>query len=89
MTTTPRRAVALRYERQQEEAPRVVARGAGEVAEAIIKSAATHEVPVLENKGLVDALISLEVDSVIPAELYQAVAEVLAYVYQFGQRPKP
>lgn len=86
---TPRRAVALRYEKHQEEAPRVVARGAGEVADAIIRTASSHEVPVMENKDLVDALISLEVDSVIPAELYQAVAEVLAYVYQFGQRRKP
>ncbi|EPZ46304.1 EscU/YscU/HrcU family type III secretion system export apparatus switch protein [Alicyclobacillus acidoterrestris] len=83
-----RRAVALRYERHREEAPRVVAKGAGEVAEAIIQSASAHDVPVMENQPLVDALIGLEVDSVIPAELYQAVAEVLAYVYQFGQKSK-
>ncbi|WP_206915630.1 EscU/YscU/HrcU family type III secretion system export apparatus switch protein [Alicyclobacillus suci] len=83
-----RRAVALRYERHREEAPRVVAKGAGEVAEAIIQSASAHDVPVMENRPLVDALIHLEVDSVIPAELYQAVAEVLAYVYQFGQKSK-
>ncbi|GEO24772.1 hypothetical protein AAC03nite_05570 [Alicyclobacillus acidoterrestris] len=83
-----RRAVALRYERHREEAPRIVAKGAGEVAEAIIQSASAHDVPVMENRPLVDALIHLEVDSVIPAELYQAVAEVLAYVYQFGQKSK-
>lgn len=84
--TTPRRAVALRYEQQREDAPRIVAKGAGDVAAAIIRSASDHDVPVMENTGLVDALIALEVDSVIPAELYQATAEVLAYVYQFGQR---
>lgn len=83
---TTRRAIALRYEQQQEEAPRIVAKGAGEVADAIIRSASSHEVPVMENRELVDALISLEIDSVIPAELYQAVAEVLAYVYQYGQK---
>ncbi|WAH35439.1 EscU/YscU/HrcU family type III secretion system export apparatus switch protein [Alicyclobacillus dauci] len=83
---TTRRAVALRYEKQREEAPRIVAKGAGEVADAIIRTASSHEVPVMENKELVDALISLEIDSVIPAELYQAVAEVLAYVYQYGNR---
>lgn len=81
-----KRAVALRYEHQKEEAPRIVASGAGDVAQAIIHSASKSDVPVLENKPLVDALIHLEVDSVIPAELYQAVAEVLSYVYQFGER---
>ncbi|MFB5192487.1 EscU/YscU/HrcU family type III secretion system export apparatus switch protein [Alicyclobacillus fastidiosus] len=85
---TTRRAVALRYERQREEAPRIVAKGAGEVAEAIIRSASSNDVPVMENQQLVDALIGLEVDSVIPAEMYQAVAEVLSYVYQFGRKPK-
>ncbi|GMA61734.1 EscU/YscU/HrcU family type III secretion system export apparatus switch protein [Alicyclobacillus fastidiosus] len=85
---TTRRAVALRYERQREEAPRIVAKGAGDVAEAIIRSASSNDVPVMENQQLVDALIGLEVDSVIPAEMYQAVAEVLSYVYQFGRKPK-
>jgi flagellar biosynthesis protein len=83
-----RRAVALRYERQKEEAPRIVAKGAGQVADAIIQTASNNEVPVMENRELVDALITLEIDSVIPAELYQAVAEVLSYVYQYG-RNKP
>lgn len=81
---TSKRAVALRYEQQKEDAPRVVAKGAGEVALAIIQSATSNAVPVMENKPLVDALISLEIDSVIPAELYQAVAEVLVYVYRMS-----
>ncbi|MFD1674733.1 EscU/YscU/HrcU family type III secretion system export apparatus switch protein [Alicyclobacillus fodiniaquatilis] len=85
---TARRAVALRYERRKEEAPRIVAKGAGEIADAIIRAASDHRVPVMENQELVDALIQLEVDSVIPAELYQAVAEVLAYVYQYRERAK-
>lgn len=85
---TARRAVALRYERRKEEAPRIVAKGAGEIADAIIRAASDHRVPVMENRELVDALIQLEVDSVIPAELYQAVAEVLAYVYQYRERAK-
>ncbi|WP_067617274.1 EscU/YscU/HrcU family type III secretion system export apparatus switch protein [Alicyclobacillus acidiphilus] len=82
---TTKRAVALRYEQQREDAPRIVAKGAGEVAEAIIRTATSSAVPVMENKPLVDALVSLEVDSVIPPELYQAVAEVLAYVYRLSQ----
>jgi flagellar biosynthesis protein len=78
----PKRAVALRYEHHKENAPRVVAKGAGDVAEAIIRAAEENRVPILEQSGLVDSLIALELDSVIPEELYQAVAEILAYVYQ-------
>ncbi|KRW91002.1 flagellar biosynthesis protein FlhB [Alicyclobacillus tengchongensis] len=77
-----KRAVALRYDRQREGAPRVVAKGAGEVAEAIIHTATANTVPIVENEELVDTLIRLEVDHVIPPELYRAVAEVLAYVYR-------
>lgn len=81
-----RRAVAIRYEQQKEDAPRIVAKGAGDVADAIIRTASENSVPVMEDTSLVNALISLDIDSVIPAELYQATAEVLAYVYKFGQR---
>lgn len=78
----PKRAVALRYEHQRDAAPRVVAKGAGEVAEAIIRMADDASVKVLEDKSLVDSLIHLELDSVIPEELYTVVAEVLAIVYK-------
>ena len=78
----PRRAIALRYEKNRDAAPRVVAKGAGEVAKAIIQTASNSHVPVMENQPLVDSLIQLEVGSVIPEELYTVVAELLAYVYQ-------
>jgi flagellar biosynthesis protein len=77
-----KRAVALRYEQHKESAPRIVAKGAGDVAKAMIRVAEEGKVPVLEQSELVDSLISLELDSVIPEELYQAVAQILAYVYQ-------
>lgn len=86
MNHSRRRAVAIRYEQQKEDAPRIVAKGAGDVADAIIRRASDSSVPVMEDTSLVDALIALEIDSVIPAELYQATAEVLSYVYKFGQR---
>ncbi len=77
-----KRAVALRYEQHQDNAPKIVAKGAGDVAEAIIAAANDNQVPVLSNDGLVNSLIGLELDSVIPEELYQVVAEILAYVYR-------
>ncbi|MBF8377263.1 EscU/YscU/HrcU family type III secretion system export apparatus switch protein [Alicyclobacillus mali] len=78
-----KRAVALRYDTQKDLAPRVVAKGAEAVANAIVRTAEGHRVPVVEQTELVDALFALEVDQVIPPELYQAVAEILAYIYRY------
>ncbi len=75
-------AVALRYT-AGEMAPRVVAKGQDSLAEIIKRIARENRVPVLENKPLARALHKVaEVGAFIPDELYQAVAEVLAYVYR-------
>ncbi len=78
----PKKAVALEYHRQQDSAPRIVAKGAGMVAQAIIQTAKDNDVVVVENSSLTDALMTLEVEQVIPEDLFLAVAEVLAYVYR-------
>jgi len=81
-------AVALRYQPEADKAPKVVAKGAGAVAERIKILAKQHRVPVLENKPLARMLFqTVELDEEIPAELYQAVAEVLAFVYSLGRKP--
>lgn len=80
-----KRAVALSYEKQSELAPRVVAKGAGEVAEAIIRRAREGGVTVYKDETLTTALMALELDAVIPEELYAVVAEVLAFVYKSGR----
>lgn len=77
-----KKAVALRYERQLDTAPRVVAKGVGDVAQAILSMAENSNVSIQKDPQLVESLIQLEVNSVIPAELYAVVAEVLAYVYR-------
>lgn len=79
-----KRAVALRYRREVDSAPRVVAKGSGAVAEAILRRGADNSVPVHRDKALSEALMAMEVESVIPRELYRVVAEVLAFVYQSG-----
>lgn len=76
-------AVALRYERGTMGAPKVVAVGAGHVAERIIDTARRHGVPVVENRPLAQTLFRVgKLDREIPAALYQAVAETLAFVYR-------
>ena len=80
-------AVALRYERSEMPAPRVVAKGEGHLAERIRKVAMEHDVPIVERRDLARALYqAVEIGQEIPAELYKAVAELLAYVYRLTGR---
>jgi len=80
-------AVAIRYDREKGNAPVVVAKGAGFVAEKIRELARKSAVPVLENKPLARTLYkTVKVGMEIPASLYKAVAEVLAYVYRLRKR---
>lgn len=81
-----KRAVALRYEPQGQQAPKVVAKGRGFVAENILAAAQKNAIPVYQNKSLVNMLMALELDREIPPELYRTVAEVLAYVYRIDKR---
>ena len=81
-------AIALRYEQASMEAPKVVAKGAGLIAQKIREIARAHGVPMVENKPLAQTLYkAAEVGESVPPRLYRAVAEVLAYVYRLrGKR---
>ena len=75
-------AVALKYDQQKEIAPRVIAKGAGFIAEKIRETARENAVPLVENKPLAQVLYKMvDVNDLIPENLYRSVAEVLAYVY--------
>jgi flagellar biosynthesis protein len=76
-----RRATALKYDREAGGAPRVVASGAGVIAERILEIAREQGVPVHEDPALVEALQRLELEQEIPPELFVAVAEVLVWAY--------
>jgi flagellar biosynthesis protein FlhB len=76
-------AVALKFDPEKMIAPTVLAKGSGDIAERIKAIAQNHQVPLFENKPLAQALYKMvEIGEFIPAELYRAVAEVLAYVYR-------
>ncbi len=81
-------AVAIQYAVGKMRAPKVIAKGQNLVALRIRQTAQAHNIPIVENKPLAQALYkSVEVNREIPAELYQAVAQVLAFVYRV-KRPK-
>jgi flagellar biosynthesis protein len=79
-----RKAAALAY-RKGDYAPRVIAKGEGEAAEAIINLARESGVYVHESPELVTMLMQLDLDKHIPPELYVAVAELLAWLYWLEQ----
>ncbi len=80
----PIKAVALTYERQKDDAPRVGAKGQGRIAEKIIEIAKQHNLPIKDDPDLIEVLSSLDIDQQIPAELYVAVAELLAFIYSLN-----
>jgi flagellar biosynthetic protein FlhB len=79
-------AIALVYERNGNAAPRVVAKGMDLVAARIRAEAETHRVPLVANPPLARALFQVELDHEIPTEHYQAVAEVIAYIWKIEKR---
>lgn len=81
MSKSLKEAVALAYS-QSDGAPRVVAKGKGLVADQIISKAKEHGVYVHESRELVALLSQVDIDKHIPAQLYQAVAELLAWLYR-------
>jgi len=80
------KAVALKYNGQTDRAPRVVAKGRNKIAEKIIDIAKENDVPLYEDKNLIQILEALELEAEIPPELYRAVAEVLAFIYRLNGR---
>jgi flagellar biosynthesis protein len=80
------KAVALRYNREKENAPRIIAKGGGLIADKIIETAREHGIEVYEDKLLIELLSRIELYQVIPTELYQVIAEVLAFVYRLDRK---
>ena len=80
------KAVALNYDKDKNAAPKVVAKGSGFVAQKIIETAKSHNVPLVEDENLVQVLEALDLDTEIPPQLYHAVAEVLAFIYRLNSK---
>ncbi len=81
-----KKAVALQYKGEYDVAPRIVAKGQGKIAERIIAIAENAEVPIYKDPALVELLSQLEINKEIPSELYQTVAEILAFVYKLEKK---
>ena len=83
------KAVALKYDRKKDGAPKVTAKGKGKVAEKIIELAKKHDIPIKDDPDLVEMLSSLDLNQEIPSEIYAVVAELLAFVYSMNSKRQP
>ena len=79
-------AVALRYTPREDRAPQVTAKGRGDVAERILQLAREHNIPIRQDKDLIQVLARLDLDQAVPTHVYQAVAEILAFIYRASQK---
>ncbi len=89
LTNPTHYAVALSYAQGSKQAPKVVAKGADEVAARIRTLAREHRVPVVSNPPLARTLFKVPLDQEVPREQFQAVAAVIAYIWRLNQRQAP
>jgi flagellar biosynthesis protein len=81
-----KKAVALKYQMFEDNAPYIVAKGHGIIAEKIIELAKQNNIPIQEDADLITVLSKIEIMQEIPMELYKVVAEILAYVYRLNKK---
>ncbi|MBI3794486.1 MAG: EscU/YscU/HrcU family type III secretion system export apparatus switch protein [Nitrospinae bacterium] len=79
------KAVALKYKKSEDRAPKVAAKGKGAVAEKIIAIAKEHGIPIREDADMVEVFSRLDLEEEIPPHLYKTVAELLAFIYRVNK----
>ena len=79
-------AVALRYEPTKDRAPKITGKGRGHLAERILELARQHNIPIRQDKNLLQILSRLDLHQEVPTEVYKAVAEILAFIYRLSNR---
>lgn len=83
-----KQAVALSFDGESDNAPKVIAKGKGFIADELIKVALSHNIPIQEDANLVELLSQLEMNESIPEELYEVVAEIFAFIYRIDKNSK-
>jgi len=76
-----KKAVALKYDKEKNQAPVVSAKGEGKTAQKIIQIAKENGVPLKKDEDLVELLSKVELDKEVPPQMYKAIAEVFSFIY--------
>ena len=80
------KAAALTYDREKDAAPRLSAKGRGQLAARIVDIARQHNIPIQRDADLIEILEKVDIDSEVPLEVYAVVAEIFAYLYKVNQK---
>ncbi len=78
-------AAALGYDIEKDNAPKILARGRGEIAQKIIEKAQEEEIPIHSDKDIVKVLVKMDIGQEIPPQLYRAIAEILSFIYNLEE----
>ena len=84
--TDKKAAIAVHYDKDHDAAPKIVAKGKGTVADKIIELAKKSDIPMYQDRDLVEILSKLDLGAEIPAEMYKLIAEVLVFVYRSNNK---
>jgi flagellar biosynthesis protein len=82
------KAIALKYDIEKDNAPKITAKGKGETASNIIKIAKEHDIPIKEDEDLIELLSQIDIDKEIPGSMYKAVAEIFSFIYDLSNNKK-
>ena len=83
---TNTKAVALKYKAYEDNAPKVIAKGKGEIAKKIIEKAKKYDVPIFCNETLAEILLNVKVNEEIPPKMYEVVVEVFVWLYKLEEK---
>ncbi len=83
---TNTKAVALKYKAYEDLAPKVIAKGKGEIAQKIIEKAKKYDVPLFQNEEMANMLLNVDVGEKIPAKIYESVVEVFIWLYKLEEK---
>lgn len=86
---SPVYAVALGYNKENDNAPKVLAKGQNDIAERIIQIAIDEGIEIRKDADLVEILKAVDIDEEIPVEAFAAVAEIISYIYRANQKAAP
>jgi flagellar biosynthesis protein len=82
------KAVALKYDIEKDNAPKIPAKGKGETASNIIKIAKENNIPIKKDEDLIELLSQIDIDKEIPSSMYRAVAEIFSFIYDLSNNKK-
>ncbi|BAK73126.1 MAG: EscU/YscU/HrcU family type III secretion system export apparatus switch protein [Arcobacter sp.] len=82
------KAVALKYDIEKDNAPKLTAKGKGETASNIIKIAKENNIPIQKDEDLIELLSQIDIDKEIPGSMYKAVAEIFSFIYDLSNNKK-